>query len=202
MTHDFHQSLAYSHSQSDAPWWGDVYRAAFPAMAVMVDHRQNGDHQKAGIDRSIVMHNGKVIYVDEKVRRKDYGDILLEYVSNDVYATPGWVCKPLLADYIAYAIEPTQVCYLLPVLQMQLAWGRAGEAWIKEFGTKKAQNAHYVTLSCPVPVRVLYREILGAMRIEWGQASQPSPDIAPPSPPPSPRPAPGAQLELLTQARP
>ena len=49
--HDFGESLRFSHSASDLPIWEEVYRQAFPSFAAMVDHRQDGEHQRAGIDR-------------------------------------------------------------------------------------------------------------------------------------------------------
>lgn len=42
------------------------------------------------------------------------------------------MCKPLLADYIAYAIAPLGLCYLLPVIQLQSVWKQHGEQWLCE----------------------------------------------------------------------
>ncbi len=91
------------------------------------------DHQRNGIDRSIVLQNGKTIWIDEKARGKNkitgkvYTDIALEFLSDEAQKTPGWVCKPLLCDYINYAIIPLGRAYLLPVQQLQTAWNRYGE---------------------------------------------------------------------------
>lgn len=120
--HSFKESLAFSHEADELPFWEQCYKKAFPTMQAMLNHRDDGDHQRQGIDRSVILANGKQLWIDEKVRKKDYGDILLEYVSNDRTNAPGWVCKPLLCDYIAYAIIPSSKCYLLPVPQLQAAW--------------------------------------------------------------------------------
>ena len=37
----------------------------------MVDHRDDGEHQRAGIDRSVILANSKQLLIDEKVRNKD-----------------------------------------------------------------------------------------------------------------------------------
>lgn len=170
MRHDFGQSLRVSHSASDLAIWGEVYRSAFPTMVAMIDHRQDGEHQRAGIDRSVILANSKQVLIDEKYRTESYQiwnpvteererDILLEFVSVDTTNAPGWVCKPQRADYIAYAIGPVGECYLLPVPQLQHAWNDRGETWKEWFGVKVAKNRGYNTLNTPVPVS----EVLGAI---------------------------------------
>lgn len=120
--HNFAASLRASHEAEDMPLWREVYQKAFPTMQEMINHRQDGDHQRQGIDRSIILRNSKQILVDEKVRFKPYDDILLEVWSDFERKKPGWVAKDLLCDYIAYAVEPLGKCYLLPVPQLRLAW--------------------------------------------------------------------------------
>lgn len=169
--HDFGKSLAASHSISDAPFWREVYETAFPG-GVMIDHRQDGDHQRAGIDRSIVMPNSKQVLIDEKARFADYGDILLEYWSDERRRVPGWICKPLRCDYIAYAIVPRGLCYLMPVLPLQTAWRRHGEAWIDSYKRIEAKNNGYVTVSVGVPVDVVFPAIGQALRIPFTTRSE------------------------------
>lgn len=168
--HDFHESLAKSHAASDLPIWEEVYRNAFgPLFSAMVDHRDDGEHQRAGIDRSVILTNSKQLLIDEKVRHKEYRppDILLEFISNDVYRTQGWACKPLRADYIAYAVLPTGVCYMLPVIQLQRAWAQHGEKWKRDYGIKSTPNHGYNTLNTPVPVDVLFRAIGAGLRVRF-----------------------------------
>lgn len=165
--HDFHQSLRASHRMSDWPIWEQIYRAAFPGFLAMVDHREDGEHQRAGIDRSVILENSKQLLVDEKVRLKDYPDIALEYLSNDARNTPGWVCKPLRADYIAYAIAPAGRCYLLPVPQLQLAWERKKDIWLSMYRPIKAKNNGYSTWSVCIPPEQLFPEIGRALRVSF-----------------------------------
>jgi len=165
--HNFQDSLKVSHDASDMPEWEIVYRKAFPTFVAMVDHRENGDHQKAGIDRSVILSNSKQLLIDEKVRTKNYGDIALEFISNDQRQTPGWVCKPLLADYIAYMIRPSRICYILPVVQLQAAWESRGIEWRQTFGVKAAQNEGYKTLNCCVPPDRVFSAIGFALRIKY-----------------------------------
>lgn len=173
--HQFNESLEASHRYSDLPFWKECYEKAFaPHFATMVDHRENGYWQKLGIDRTIVLNTSKTIAVDEKVRYKDFGDIALEYLSNDRTDAPGWVCKPLLADYIAYAVLPASMCYLLPVIQLQQVWLKHGTEWRKAadaksggFSNVAAHNSGYTTHSVAVPLRILFPAIGNALRISF-----------------------------------
>jgi len=164
VVHDFSESLAASHRASDLPIWQEIYRQAFPNMVACIDHRDDGEHQRAGIDRSVILSNSKQVLIDEKIRYKDYGDILLEYLSNDRRNTPGWVCKPQRADYICYAVATTGRAYMLPVPQLQLAWAENGELWKATYRRVPAANDGYTTYSCPVPVHVLFPAIGKALR--------------------------------------
>lgn len=165
--HDFTDSLAASHRASDLPIWEEIYRKSFPDFLAMVDHRQDGEHQRAGIDRSVILENSKQILIDEKIRWKPYPDIAVEYLSNDRTGAPGWACKPLRADYIAYAIAPLGMCYLLPVIQLQQAWRRKGEIWKASCFIVRAPNRGYTTLSAAVPVHELFSEIGRALRVPF-----------------------------------
>lgn len=169
--HNFDDSLQVSHDAADSPLWEEIYRKAFPDFLIMADHRNDGYWQRLGIDRSITLNSSKQILVDEKVRRKDYGDILLEYMSSEEAQTPGWVCKPLLADYIAYCIIPARIVYMLPVIQLQMAWLANGEQWKYVYGKCEAKNntrgITWTTLNCPVPVDVLFSAIGSMLRIKY-----------------------------------
>lgn len=172
--HDFDDKLAQSHAAADLPFWGQVYKEAFPKMRDMIDTREDGWHQRAGIDRRIILDPIGEVFIDEKVRGRDkrgnvYEDIALEYVSNDRRNDPGWVCKPLAANYIAYAIAPIGLCYLLPVTPLQEAWRRYGEAWLAEYRKPFhcAPNKNYTTLFVPVPVPVLFAAIGNWHRVKF-----------------------------------
>jgi len=172
MAANFKDDLAFSHSCSDEPYWEVIYRKAFSGLQTITDLRESGDHQYKGIDRVLVLKTGKAIYIDEKVRRKDYGDIALEYVSNNTRNTPGWVCKDLFCDYIAYAIQEKQRCYLLPVIQLQQAWKNNKNKWLESYGERQARNEGYETLFCPVPIPVLFSAMGNCLRINYGQQTK------------------------------
>lgn len=166
-----------SHAAEDLPIWNEVYRKAFPTMRAMINHREDGDHQRAGIDRSIILENSKQILIDEKVRGRNkktglvYKDIALEYISDREREVPGWCCKPLLCDYIAYAIAPLGKCYLLPVQQLQNAWAEYGNNWIRDYfkiiAHNKGSARDWHTISVGVPPKVLFKAIGKCLRVQF-----------------------------------
>lgn len=165
--HRFQEDLEFSHNMSDAPWWEEVYRRAFPGFQAMTCVRKDGWAQRGGIDRVVVLSSGKVLNVDEKVRRKAYPDILLERYSDADRKTPGWVQKNLATDFIAYARVPTQQCVLLPFIPLRRAWISCGRDWIARYGTLFSDNENYRTESVPVPDQVLMEAIKEALWVEW-----------------------------------
>jgi hypothetical protein len=161
--HDFRASLALSESYSNAPWWLDLYRQAFPSLISAVSVRADGWAQRGGIDRVLTLGCGRVYTVDEKVRTRDWPDVLLEQWSDEERRSPGWVQKPLACDFIAYAFAPSRRCYLLPVAPLQRAWRLFGRRWLDRYGQRRARNPGYVSASVPVPIGELMRGMVAAM---------------------------------------
>jgi hypothetical protein len=152
--HDFNQDLAYSRSQSDAPYWKQVYQKAFPDMTSMVDVRKDGWAQRGGIDRIIITTCGRIWKIDEKVRRRAYDDILLEFISNDITGSLGWIEKDLACDFIAYALVPTQQCYLFPVRPLQRAWqiqGKSGKK-LTALKSRKITVIQHIAVRCQLKI--------------------------------------------------
>lgn len=162
-THDFASSLALSDSYRDAGWWLPVYRRAFPSLSSAVTVNDDGWAQRGGIDRLLTLSSGKTFTVDEKIRTREWPDILLEQWSDEARRVPGWVQKPLACDFIAYAYAPSGVCYLLPVPALQRAWRQRGRQWIDRYGVRRARNPGYVSVSVPVPRQELMEGIMAAL---------------------------------------
>lgn len=177
MRHSFARSLALSHEHEDAPWWPEVYARAFPGHLSAVSIRQDGWGQRGGIDRAITLKSGKTVWIDEKVRLKDWPDIALERWSDRERKRPGWIQKDLACDFIAYAFVPSQRCYLLPFQTLRRAWLLEGRRWCEMaeenssgFHIILAENEGYVTESVAVPIEVLLASIRQSMVIFWGAA--------------------------------
>lgn len=161
--HRFKDSLALSERFVDADWWEPLYKRAFPTLASAVAVREDGWAQRGGIDRLLTLSCGRTYTVDEKVRMHDWPDVLLERWSDEQRRVPGWIQKPLAADFIGYAYAPAGMCLLLPVVPLQRAWRQHGRRWIGLYGTRSAQNPGYVSVGVPVPRSVLMQAIVEAM---------------------------------------
>lgn len=164
--HDFRRQLAYSETASDEPFWNAVYRKAFPNMVNHMVCSGNTQSQRMGIDRLILLSSGRTLSVDEKKRREEYDDILLEYVSVDTTGAPGWMEKDLAIDYIAYAFMRTQRVYLFDWPMLRRAWLHYKSVWLAKYPKITAQNNGYKTLSLAVPIEVVRNAVNTAMIIQ------------------------------------
>lgn len=128
--HDFNEQLAYSEQISCEPFWNAVYRKAFPNMVNHMLCSGDTQGQRMGVDRIVYLGNNLTLAIDEKKRKKDYGDMLLEYVSVDKTGAPGWAAKDLAIDYLAYAVMPSKQCHLFPFQLLRRVWNAYGDEWI------------------------------------------------------------------------
>lgn len=165
--HNFKESLAFSYQHEHNEMWDIVYKKAFPTFQDSYSVKNDGWAQRGGIDRVVVLESGKTLSIDEKIRARDYGDILLEYWSNLERKTPGWVAKDLACDYIAYAFAPSKKCYLLPFQQLRQSWKKNKNEWVKKYKRIEANNGNYTTISVAVPTNILFDSLLDSMRVSW-----------------------------------
>lgn len=162
--HNFQDQLEYSAELSDESSWIEFYRRLWPDMITAVRIDKNSQFQKWGIDREILLPNGKRFSIDEKKRKLDYGDLLLEEWSVCDFdweikkvirgKKPGWAIDPdKRCDFVAYAVQSSGKCYLLPFeLTRQtclhnLSRWKQNAAWYP----KPARNDGYTTVSVAVP---------------------------------------------------
>lgn len=118
--------------------------------------------QANGIDRIIYFEDNKVITIEEKIRAKDYNDILLEYISNDQTNAPGWMEKNLSIDYLVYCILETGRFLIFDWRTLRRAWKRNKEEWKEKYKKVEAENEGYSTHSVCVPTEVLQRAMTKA----------------------------------------
>jgi hypothetical protein len=166
VVHDFKEQLLYSEVSSDEIFWDAIYRKAFPGMVNQMLCSGNTHSRRMGIDRLIMLASGKVLAIDEKKRKEEYNDILLEYVSVDTTNTPGWIEKDLAIDYLAYAFMKSQRVYLFDWLMLRRAWGHFKSEWMNRYPKITAQNNGYKTLSVAIPIGILRNSVSQAMVIQ------------------------------------
>jgi len=159
--HDFHTDLEYSVNLCDDERLDNFYKQAFP-LAVKVEFCSDLSEQLKGIDKIIYFQNGNSITVDEKKRRKDYGDILLELWKNKKHRKPGWLFYSQ-CDYIVYAVLEANKIYLLPTVLLQMAWKANREQWLSRYMKKEALNDGYITVNIAIPTEILLNAVLKEM---------------------------------------
>lgn len=160
-TNDFHKDLEYSLECRDDEILNEFYIRAFP-LAERIEFCEDMDSQTSGVDKIIHFPGGRMVTVDEKKRRKDYGDILLELLKNKEKKRPGWLFYSE-CDYIVYAVMDAKKVYLLPVLLLQMAWKNNRKTWEGKYEKKDALNIGYTTQNIPIPTSVLLNAIRSEM---------------------------------------
>jgi len=157
---DFKVDLEWSLDSSEDELFNDFYYKAFPNIKE-IEFCEDMERQRKGFDKIIHFQNGNWFAIDEKKRRVDYGDILLEIWSVDKKKR-GWLytCQ---CDYIVYAIMPTKKIYLLPTLLLKKAWITNKDKWIN-YKPIIARNKTYVTESRSIKTDELLSAISNEMK--------------------------------------
>lgn len=181
VVHDFQEQLAYSSELSDEAAWVDFYRRLWPNMLTAVRIDKNSQFQRWGIDREIYLTNGKRFSVDEKKRKGDYGDMLLEEWSVCQFDDKarvvtqgvklGWaVDDDKRCDFIAYAIPDAGKCWLLPFELLRQTVKHNLSAWKQNarWYPKAARNRGYWTVNVAVPYDALFLAMRNQMHRKFG----------------------------------
>lgn len=106
-----------------------------------------------GHDGEVVAFGVRYTFDDKRRLKKDYGDELLELVSNTTTGTPGWTRKAGRFDYILHVYGGRWTIWPGPALEA--AFEANSNSWARSYGTRIAPNAGYTTVNVPVPTKVL-----------------------------------------------
>lgn len=164
MSNDFHVDLAYSLEKQDDTMLDSFYRRIFLGLN-RIEFMSDLDVQRTGVDKRLHFQSGKVVTIDEKKRRNDYGDILLELWSVLEQNKRGWLYK-CQCDYIVYAVMPSHKVYLLPSLLLKRAWLDHEIEWGLLYPVKDAKNTGYTTRNIAIPTEILLQAISAEMQQE------------------------------------
>jgi len=125
---------------------------------VEFDWSVRGDHYKHDLD---VLWRNEKVRVEEKRRQKDYGDELIEVVSNNQTGRLGWIERAhgfdLLVNHYPERIS------VWPAHELVLAYEIRGWAWCAQYGCKPAYNREgYYGLHLAIPTKVLAKAVIAA----------------------------------------
>ena len=159
----FREDLRYSLTLNEADAFHTFYSEFFPNFQ-RIETVSDKCLQRNGIDKIVHLLSGKKIFIDEKKRRVDYGDILIEVYSDKERKIPGWLSANKYTDYIAYAIIPANKLYFLPFQILRATMKRNYAQWKRKYGIKEAQNPGYITTNIAIPVNELLCEMMITMQ--------------------------------------
>ena len=173
MIHKFKADLAFSNDEQFQHAIDSFYRRYFacPYLVVRSHDPTKGDYerslQRAGVDKTIPLPSGNLLYIEEKRRKTSYLDVCLEWES--VYASgyraPGYVDKLSSSDYLAYVIESHNLVYMFPSLLLERAVRNHGDEWRAKYGVRSSDNDGYKTFWTAVP----YDDVASAVTEELRQ---------------------------------
>jgi hypothetical protein len=170
---NFKEDLEFAETGKNDPFWKEVFKKAFPNMTeCMRNTKGKCKSQQDGVDWIIYLENHKTITADAKLRREQWKDIALEYISNDRKNTPGWMEKDLCIDYLAYGFFNVKTVYLFDWRMLKRAWDHYKEIWKKQYQNIKALNEGYRTHSVCVPIDVLITKASLASIIKLDQEKE------------------------------
>lgn len=162
---DFYKDLEWSLDSAEDKLFNEFYYKAFPNLKE-IEFCEDMERQRKGFDKILHFNNGNWFAIDEKKRRVDYGDVLLEVWSVDKIKR-GWLftCQ---CDYIVYAIMPTRKVYLLPSILLKKAWLTNQNKWLNAKPIL-AKNKGYVTESRAIKIEELLLAIKSEMEQQFTQ---------------------------------
>jgi len=182
--HNFQDQLEYSAKLSDEASWVSFYKRLWPDMIAAVRIDKNSQFQKWGIDREILLPNGKRFSIDEKKRKLDYGDLLLEewsvadfdYENRKVIRGKkiGWALDPeKRCDFVAYAVQSSGKCFLLPFELTRQTCIHNFSKWKQNqnWYPKPAENEGYTTVNVAVPFTEFRLRLWEQMHRKFGSES-------------------------------
>lgn len=141
---DFKNDLNYSYEDTIL---NDFY---YKKGAVKIRRPSLKYEMEKGIDKIITFNTGCVLTVEEKKRRKDYGDMLIEDIKNNNTKNKGWIYTTQ-SDRIVYWITESKTIKILFTKKLQ-------EYYFKhknEFKTLTARNTTYNTINKFIPWSLL-----------------------------------------------
>lgn len=127
---------------------------------------------RRGVDRILEWRtsSGAIQYtkVQEKLRRKTFGDIALEYqhrFHRDGHYESGWICKPPTSTITAYIRLPARNGVVFDSVALHNIWLRHAPDLLADYPhDAESENPNYTSISCCVPQAALI-DLIGAEQV-------------------------------------
>ena len=165
MSYSFKEQQEFSNSGNEC--WQEIYKLAFRFPHSLEEVKNTDPRRLQGTNRVIKFDAGYELLIDEKRRRYSPDKIFLEFISHSEKHTPGWLERPVVSDYFAFAYAAHGVCYLFPANDLQAAWHKNRDKWLEEYKTTYCSNPGHYSLGCLVPIEVLAASVPAMIRVNW-----------------------------------
>jgi len=151
MVHVFEKSLAVSQNPLDDDRVEKIMRSHFYGAK---DFKIDWTPRNRAFEHDFeVQAYGELYLWEDKRRPRDFGDELLELVSNTTTRRPGWTFSASRVDYVLH-LYPLRWVFL-PGAALEKAFKKHAMDWQQEYGTKTVENQGYQSVNVAVPTRVL-----------------------------------------------
>jgi hypothetical protein len=153
MTHNFYNDLLFE-KRSKAKYEKAI-KKFFPSVLTWVEITDLAE-QKKGIDY-LVKLPGELVKVQFKIRKKNYGDLLVEWKSinnNTSASTAGWIEADDQQEDILIYIVPNHF-YCLDYKKLHNSWLVNKDSWINSYKLPPASNPNYQTFNVGIPIEIL-----------------------------------------------
>ncbi len=152
--HDYNQDIKKSERNAiPDSFYQSLFGAGIEIRTIPRNHKLQ---TKGRIDKLIKLPCGKIITIEEKVRFKQYPDLLIEEYSSEEKKTDGWINKPTLAEYLVYYFKNTGAALIYKMPDLQNEWKERQDE-LKALGTeRRAFNTNYTTLNWSIPLDAIH----------------------------------------------
>ncbi len=147
LLNNFHESL--KQSENAIPL--DFYKSIFGSGSLVETIPAHTELQTQGADVKITCPSGRVFYCEEKIRQRDFDDLLLETKSCVERNTPGWIEKPSIADFLVYFCQDSKRVFVLKMKEIQNEYSERKAVWLDRGRVVTADNGFYTSRNVAVP---------------------------------------------------
>jgi len=102
---------------------------------------------------------GEKYLMEEKRRQKDFGDELLEDVSNNKTGRLGWTWNSSTVHFVLFVYPHRWTIW--PGFALEQAWRTNRHDWAEVYGYRYAENRGYRTVNVAVPTEILKSAVSG-----------------------------------------
>lgn len=118
--------------------------------------------QKLGVDRVVLLKNGKKLLIEEKFRFNVYNDIFIETHSSDNKL--GWIKKESRTDILVYYIIPLNTIYVFDFRKLKIKFNKWNTEWLLRYGYTRSKNKNYTSKGICIPIDILENHLKTNMK--------------------------------------